>query len=84
MESDKSKPAIDLLSKMYEYYDLDLYELLAQKGFVFHQKNQQDGENGIIRHYHTSDKLIEQLEKRLEEKDNIIRLLEEKLEQLDK
>lgn len=78
IESDKSNPTIVQLSKLSEIYDLDILELLFSQGITFNQHNQKGGENGIIQHFHYSDKLIEQYENRLKEKDELIQMLKDK------
>ena len=84
IESDKSTPTIEQLSKMSELYEIDVLELLSKEGITFNQHNQKGGENGIIHHHHYSEKLVEQYEKRLEEQKELITLLRKEIEQLSK
>ncbi|MGB3454314.1 MAG: helix-turn-helix transcriptional regulator [Moheibacter sp.] len=82
IESDKSNPTIEQLSKLSEIYELDILELLSNQGITFNQHNQKGGENGIIQHYHYSEKLMEQYEERIREKDGIIKMLKEEIKRL--
>lgn len=78
IESDKSDPTLKQLSKLGEIYELDILELLSKQGIMFNQHNQKGENNGIINHYHSPEKLIEQYEKRLQEKDELIEILKKK------
>lgn len=82
IESDKSNPTIKQLSTLSEVYELDILELLSDQGITFNQHNQEGENNGIIQNYHYPDKLIEQFEKRLKEKDELIEMLKEKINRL--
>jgi len=82
IESDKSNPTIEQLSKLSEIYNLDILDLLSQQGITFNQTNQEGENNGIIQHYHLPEKLIEQYEERLNEKEEIIRLLKAEIKRL--
>lgn len=80
IESDKSNPTIEQLSKLSEIYELDILELLSNEGITFNQHNQEGGENnGIVQNYHFPEKLIEQYEQRIKDKDEIIALLREEI-----
>src|SRR5690606_18321607 len=83
IESDKSNPTIEQLSRLSEIYELDILELLSNQGITFNQHNQKGGENGIIQHYHLPEKLIELYEKRIEEKDELIKLLKKEIERFN-
>lgn len=78
IESDKSNPTIEQLSKLSEVYELDILELLSSQGITFNQHNR-EGNNGIIYNYHFPEKLIEQYEQRIKDKDEIIALLREEI-----
>jgi transcriptional regulator with XRE-family HTH domain len=82
MESDKSRPTIEQLSKMSEIYEIDILELLSKEGITFNQHNQSGGENGIIHHHHYPEKLIESYEQRLEEQAQLILALKEEINKL--
>jgi len=83
IESDKSNPTIEQLSRLSEIYELDILELLSNQGITFNQHNQEGENNGIIQNYHLPEKLIEQYEKRIEEKDELIKLLKEEIERFN-
>lgn len=83
IESDKSNPTIEQLSKLSEIYELDILELLSNEGITFNQHNQEGGENnGIVQNYHFPEKLIEQYEKRIGEKEDLIKMLKEEIKRL--
>ncbi|HLV23746.1 MAG TPA: helix-turn-helix transcriptional regulator [Moheibacter sp.] len=83
IESDKSNPTIEQLSRLSEIYELDILELLSNQGITFNKHNQEEENNGIIQNYHLPEKLIEQYEKRIEEKDELIKLLKETIERFN-
>jgi len=82
IESDKSNPTIEQLSKLSEMYELDILELLSNQGITFNQHNQEGENNGIVQNYHYPDKLIEQFEERIKEKDDLIIMLKEEISRL--
>jgi len=84
MESNKTKIGIAQLSKLSEILDFDLLELLQEQGLVLNQNNNEfkDNSNGIVIN-NLSEKLIDQYENRLKEKDEHIQLLKEKIKQLE-
>lgn len=75
IESNKSKPTIPQLSKLSEFLDFDLLELLQEQGITFNQKNKKGGNNGIIHNNYSFEK--EQYEARLKDKEIIIKQKEE-------
>ena len=80
IESDKSKIGIKQLAKLSEILNFDLFVLLQEYGITLNQSynNFFDKNNmAMINDYH--NKLIKQMELRLQEKDEIIRLLKEQL-----
>ncbi|HIP34065.1 MAG TPA: XRE family transcriptional regulator [Bacteroidia bacterium] len=72
IESDKTKPTIPQLSKLSEFLDFDLLELLQKQGITFNQKNEKGSNNGIVNQSFPNE-LIEQYEERLKDKDAIIK-----------
>lgn len=82
IESDKSNPTIKQLSKLSEIYELDILELLSHQGITFNQHNQEGENNGIVQNYHYPEKLIEQYEERIKEKDELIKMLKTEIDQL--
>ena len=67
-ESDKSEPSLTQLSKLAEVLEFNLLDMLQEQGVVFNQTNNEfkDNSNGIVVNNNDSDKLILQLEKRIE------------------
>jgi transcriptional regulator with XRE-family HTH domain len=74
-ESDQSKPGIDNLLKISEFYELDIYELLKPED-AYTQINKENSanensSNNMIQNqtnnYNASEKLIEQYEARIKE-----------------
>lgn len=73
-ESDQTKPGIDNLLKISEFYETDIYNLLKDEGYVqVNNNNDQtnDSGSGMIQNqtnnYNASEKLIEQYEERIKE-----------------
>lgn len=82
IESDKSNPTIEQLSKLSEVYDLNMLELLSNQGIVFKQSSQNE-EKSLKNPIHSySEKLIQQFEERLKEKNEIISLLKKEIKVL--
>jgi len=70
------------LSKLGEFLEFDMLSLLREQGVVFQQNNNKIKNNGII-HYEYPEKLIEQYEFRINEKEEFISLLKEKIARLE-
>lgn len=73
-ESDQTKPGIDNLLKISEFYETDIYNLMKDEGYVqVNNNNDQtnDSGSGMIQNqtnnYNASEKLIEQYEARIKE-----------------
>ncbi|WP_185205939.1 helix-turn-helix domain-containing protein [Chryseobacterium sp. C3] len=73
-ESDQTKPGIDNLLKISEFYETDIYNLMKDEGYVqVNNNNDQtnDSGSGMIQNqtnnYNASEKLIEQYEERIKE-----------------
>ncbi|QQV02323.1 MULTISPECIES: helix-turn-helix domain-containing protein [Chryseobacterium] len=83
-ESDQTKPGIDNLLKISEFYGTDIYDLLDNKernnNFINSYDNSNVNNEISTVNYYVSDKLVEQYEARLREKDEQIALLKSLLE----
>ncbi|REC50990.1 MULTISPECIES: helix-turn-helix domain-containing protein [Chryseobacterium] len=73
-ESDQTKPGIDNLLKISEFYETDIYDLLKDEGYTQINKENSVNENSSnnmiqnqTNNYNTSEKLIEQYEERIKE-----------------
>lgn len=83
-ESDKTFPDIRMIDKMAKVFDKDISEFLSSEAGSFINEGQKGGMAfqyiGSINTVNAiSDKLIEQYEKRLKEKDEFITLLKKQL-----
>jgi len=84
IESDRSKPSIEQLSKLSSYLDFDLLQLLEEQGAVFNQSNNEFKDNSgsyIVNNF--PNNLITQYESRINELQEIIQLLKEKIRFLE-
>lgn len=72
IESDKTKPSISQLSKLSEFLDFDLLELLYKQGITFNQKQEKGSNKGFVNQNFINE-LIERYEGRLKDKDIIIK-----------
>lgn len=80
-ESDKSFPDIFILNKIAKIYDKTLNDLLPEGMTVINSNNGEHSNNaGYIVNQYLSEKVIEQYELRLKEKDEQIVLLKSLLE----
>lgn len=89
IESNRSKPTLPQLSKLSDFLDFDLLELLQEQGIVFNQRKNKIKNNGII-HNNIADNIINQYNERLkdknviiQQKEEIIVLLKDKIRQLE-
>lgn len=81
IESDKSKITIEQLAVLSKKLDFDFIDFLQEHGVNFNQSynNFSDNSSGVqINTF--PEKLVKQMELRLQEKDEFIRLLKEQLE----
>src|SRR6478736_2881555 len=79
-ESGEVKFIAEEIIQLSKALDAKIAELYGEESTVFNSHNQQGGAFGQIGQYITvSDKLIEQFEKRIEEKDELINSLKEQL-----
>lgn len=81
LENNKGKLDLKLIAKIAEIYDIDLLDILKEEGLSFHQKNTKGDNNGLVINQ-LSEKLIEQYEVRLKEKDIIILELKDRIQEL--
>jgi transcriptional regulator with XRE-family HTH domain len=84
IEADKSTPSLMQLSKLGEFLEFDMLELLKEQGVTFNQSNNEFKDNSgsyIINNF--PEKLIDQYEDRLKVKQELILLLKEKIAQLE-
>lgn len=83
-ESDQMKPGIDNLLRISNFYETDIYDLLEDKEGNSNFSNSYDNSsvsNEIsTTNYYVSEKLVEQYEARLKEKDEQIALLKSLLD----
>jgi len=78
IESDKTKPSIQQLSKLSDFLDFDLLGLLEKQGITFNQKNEKGSNNGIVNQSFPNN-IIDQYEKRLFDKNQIIKQQNERI-----
>ena len=81
LENNKGKIDLKTIQKIAEIYKIDVIDLLKEEGFSFHQKNKKGDNNGLVMNQ-ISDKLIEQYEIRLKEKDEVIADLKQLIKEL--
>lgn len=81
LENNKGKIDLKIIQKVAEIYEMEVIDLLKEEGFSFHQKNKKGDNNGLVI-TQLSDKLIEQYEIRLKEKDEIIADLKQLIKEL--
>ncbi len=78
-ERNESFPDINMLEKLSEVFEIDLSEILKDDSYTFYNtKNKGENIGNVVINY-LSEKLIEQYEKRLQEKDFIIEELKNKI-----
>lgn len=70
-ESDQSKPGLDNLLKISEFYETDIYDLLGQKegnnNFINSYDSSTVNNEIATINYYVSEKLVEQYEERIKE-----------------
>lgn len=72
-EADKSFPDVFMLDKIAKIYDKDLTDLLPEGLTIINNNNGEHANNaGYVMNQYLSEKLIEQYEERLKEKDEQI------------
>lgn len=81
-ESGQIPFSINELEKLSEIFEIEISEFFKEKTVIFNSNNQSGGNFG--QYVSIPDKLIEQFELRLQEKDEIISMLKEQILQLKK
>jgi transcriptional regulator with XRE-family HTH domain len=79
LENNKGKIDLKTIQKIAEIYEIQIVEILKNEKVSHTNQNTKRGNNGVIINQ-LSQKLIEQYEIRLKEKDEIIAELRKKLE----
>nr|WP_315157717.1 helix-turn-helix transcriptional regulator [uncultured Flavobacterium sp.] len=81
LENNKGKIDLKTIQKIAEIYEMDVIDLLKDEGLSFHQNKKKGDNNGLVMNQ-ISDKLIEQYEIRLKEKDEAIADLKQVIKEL--
>jgi transcriptional regulator with XRE-family HTH domain len=81
-ESGQIPFSINELDKLSELFDVEISEFFKEKTVIFTSNNQQGGSFG--QYVSVPDRLIEQYEMRLKEKEEMIDMLKEQINQLKK
>ncbi|WP_353167655.1 helix-turn-helix transcriptional regulator [Flavobacterium sp.] len=80
-ERNETAPDINILENIANLYELEMFELLSDEKIILNQKNKKGDNNGLVFN-NLSEKLIDQYEKRLLEKDERINELREIISEL--
>ena len=80
-ERNESVPDLNILESIANLYELEMFELLSDEKIILNQKNKKGDNNGLVINQ-LSEKLIDQYEKRINEKDDIIKELKETIAEL--
>ena len=83
IESNKSKPDIDLLRGISKILEIDVYDLIEENKLKQINKDSAVGYMAEHQKIELSEKLIEQYEFRLKEKDEMISILQEQSKHLN-
>lgn len=78
LENNKGKLDLKLIEKIASIYEIDVIDILKEDGLTFYNQKNKGGNNGLVINQ-LSEKLIEQYEIRLREKDEIIAELRARL-----
>jgi len=81
-ESGQIPFSINELEKLSGLFDVEISEFFKEKTIIFTSNNQSGGSFG--QYVSVPDRLIEQYEMRIKEKDELIKLLKEQIERLDR
>lgn len=79
LENNKGKLDLNVIERIATIFGIDVIDILKDDGLIFNQKNKTGSNNGLVIN-HLSEKLIEQYELRITEKDNIIKELKQQIE----
>ena len=80
-ERNESVPDLNILESIANLYELEMFELLSDEKIILNQNNKKGDNNGLVINQ-LSEKLIDQYEKRINEKDDIIKELKETIAEL--
>ena len=80
-ERNESVPDLNILESIANLYELEMFELLSDEKIILNQNNKKGANNGLVINQ-LSEKLIDQYEKRINEKDDIIKELKETIAEL--
>lgn len=83
LENDKGRLDLNLLEKLANVYGIDLLDLLNKDGFNFYNQKNKGGNNGLVINM-LSEKIIEQFELRIKEKDAYINHLQNRINEIEK
>ena len=72
----ESVPDLNVLENIANLYELEMFELLSEEKIILNQRNKKGDNNGLVINQ-LSEKLIQQFEKRIIEKDEQIKELRE-------
>ncbi len=78
LENNKGKIDLKTIQKIAEIYEIDVIDILKEESLAFYIQKNKGGNNALIINQ-LSEKLIEQYEIRLKEKDEIIAELRKRL-----
>ena len=81
LENNKGRIDLKTIQKIAEIYEMDVIDVLKEKEHSFNQKNIKGDNNDLVVNQ-LSDKLIEQYEIRLKEKDVVIADLKQLIKEL--
>ena len=81
LENDKGKFDLKLIEKIAAIYEMDVLDILKDQGLTISQKNKEGDNNGLVINQ-LSEKLMEQYDIRLVEKDEIIKELKQTIIEL--
>ncbi len=76
-ERNEISPDINMLEKMAKIYDISIVELLKKDGVTIYNENKDTKTENDLLINQLSEKLIQQYDNRLKEKDEIIKELKE-------
>lgn len=83
LENNKGKLDLNVIERIATIFGIDVLDILKDDSLIFNQKNKTGSNNGLVIN-HLSEKLIEQYEIRLAEKENIIKQLQGEIDNLKK
>lgn len=81
LENNKGKLDLNLIKKIAAIYEIDVLDILKEDGLTFYNQKNKGGNNGLVINQ-LSEKLMEQYETRIVEKDEIIKELKQTIIEL--